>query len=448
MTMFRRSWPIVLVLVVSAVVSGDEPTIDLAGIDRTIHREPGYKSTPRYALLVIGPSAEHRAWFVVDGDEVAYIDRNGNGDLTDPDERIELDRAATDKIHLASTQSVKAMHVFQIGNVAGAVLNFQLWVRNPEYNPSEDESLKDHPEILAYQQDMRDRDWTNGSLYRVANNGMKAQIPLALTTKPDDAQICHLFGPLTIHLKWGERQMLEPWPKKTVFDINIGSRNLPPRDWKHSGFDFAPLTTSEIPVDVHPVVTFEYPAVGPGGKPLYQTLSLDERCCGDTCLATMTLPKGVTAGTAIVTVSYPAWSDVNVPSRQFLVPINQGVSEFGETAYIMFNNPKIELKDAVDILRKRKLDVTLQEDVLLIISEGEPSIGIRLNRDLEARQVAMELAAGTDHSDSLQRCDARFEIGPYEKDKAEVFRRVSHALQDLTRGFVYQTWDKHLTGPN
>lgn len=445
--MFRRSWLTVIVLVVSAVVYGDEPAIDLTGIDRTIHKDPVYKSTPRYALLVFGRRAEHRSWFVVDGNEVAYIDRNGNGDLTDPNERIELDRAATDRIHLASTQSVKAMHVFQIGNVAGSELNFRLWVRNPEYNPTEDETLKDHPEIQAYQQDMRDRDWTNGSLYRVAPDGMQAQIPLALTTNPDDAQVCHLLGPLTIDLKWGERQRLEPWPKKTVFDINIGSRNLPPRNWKHSGFDFAPLTTSEIPVDVHPVVTFEYPAAGPDGKSLYQTLLLDERCCGDTCLATMTLPKGVTAGTAIVTVSYPAWLDGNVTSQQFFVPINQDVSEFGDTAYVMFQNPQIKLKDVVNVLRKRKLDVTLHEDALLIMNEGEASIGIRLNRDPEARQVAMELAVGTDYSDSLRRCDARFEIGPYDKDNADAILRVSHALQDLTRGFVYQTWDKHLAAP-
>lgn len=445
--MSPRSWLTAIVLVASGITYGDEPAIDLTGIDRTIHQEPVYKSTPRYALLVFGPRAEHRAWFVVDGDDVAYIDRNGNGDLTDPDERIELDRSPAGKIHLSNTSSLKAMHVFQIGDVAGSVLNFHLWVRNPEYNPSEDETLKDHPELQAYQQDMRDRDWTNGSLYRVATDGMQAQIPLALTTNPDDAQVCHLLGPLTIDLKWGERQRLEPWPKKTVFDINIGSRNLPPRNWRHSGFNFARLTTSEIPVDVHPVVTFEYPAVGPDGKPLYQTLSLDERCCGDTCLATMTLPTGVTSGTAIVTVSYPDWPDVNVKSRQFFVPINQDVSEFGETAYVMFHNPQIKLKDAVNVLRKRKLDVTLREDAILIMNEGEPSIRIRLNRDAEAHQVAMDLAVGTDFSDSLRHCDARFEISPYDKDKAEAIRGVCHALQDLTQGFVYQTWDKHLAAP-
>lgn len=113
----------------------------------------------------------------------------------------------------------------------------------------------------------------------------------------------------------------------------------------------------------------------------------------------------------------------------------------------MFHNPQIKLKDAVNVLRKRKLDVTLREDAILIMNEGEPSIRIRLNRDAEAHQVAMDLAVGTDFSDSLRHCDARFEISPYDKDKAEAIRGVCHALQDLTQGFVYQTWDKHLAAP-
>ncbi len=445
--MFRFLCVTAMILVPAAVTYGEDPAIDLTGIDRSIRKEPVYKSTPHYALLVFGLGAEHRAWFVVDGDDVAYIDRNGNGELTDPDERIDLDRAATDKIRLASTSSVKAMHVFEIGNVAGSVLNFQLWVRNAEYNPSKDETLKEHPKIKAFQQDMLDRDWLNGSLYRVAADGMRAQIPLALTTKPDDAQVCHLLGPLTIDLKWADRQRLEPWPKKTVFDINIGSRNLPPRNWRHIGFDFAPLTTSEVPVDVHPVVTFEYPAAGPDGTPLYQTLVLDERCCGDTCLANLTLPKGITSGTAKVTVSYPDWLSGNVEPRQFFVPINEGASEFGESVYIMFHNPQIKLKDAANVLGNQNLDVVLREDALLIMNEGRPSIAIRLNRDPDAHQVAMDLAVGTNYSGSLQHCDARFEICRCDLDKAESIQLITQALQDLTQGFVYQTRDKHLLGP-
>ena len=445
--MFRFACVTAMILVPAAVTYGDEPAIDLKRIDRTIQKEPVYRSTPRYALLAFGLRAEHRAWFVVDGDDVAYIDRNGNGDLTDPDERIELDRAATDGIHLAETPSIKAMHVFQIRHVAGSVLKFHLWVRNPEYDPSKDVTLKDHPKIQAYRKDLVDRDWLNGSLYRVATDGMQAQIPLVLTTKPADAQVCHLLGPLTIELKWGERQRLEPWPKKTVFDIHIGSRNLPPRNWRRSGFDFAPLTTSEIPVDVHPVVTFEYPAAGSDGKPLHQILPLDERCCGDTCLATFTLPKGITSGTASVTVSYPDWPDGSVESRQFYVPINQGVSEFGESAYVMFHNPQIKLKDAENVLRKKNLEVMLHEDSLLIMHEAEPSIEIRLNRDSEAHQVAMDLAEGTEFAETLQHCDVRFEIGPCDPDKEEVINLISQALQDLTQGYVYHTSNRNLSGP-
>src|SRR5262249_50065817 len=55
---------------------------DLTKIDRTIAKEPAYKSRPKYCLLVFGPEAKTRVWLVLDGDRL-YVDRNGNGDLTD-----------------------------------------------------------------------------------------------------------------------------------------------------------------------------------------------------------------------------------------------------------------------------------------------------------------------------------------------------------------------------
>ena len=41
---------------------------DLAKIERSIKKEPAYKSTPRYCLLVFGPEADKRVWLVLDGD--------------------------------------------------------------------------------------------------------------------------------------------------------------------------------------------------------------------------------------------------------------------------------------------------------------------------------------------------------------------------------------------
>jgi hypothetical protein len=60
---------------------------DLTNIDRTIAKEPAYKSKPKYCLLVFGPEATTRVWLVLDGD-MLYADRNGNGDLTEEGEQL------------------------------------------------------------------------------------------------------------------------------------------------------------------------------------------------------------------------------------------------------------------------------------------------------------------------------------------------------------------------
>src|SRR5260221_55230 len=71
-----------IVLTVSAGIAAD-----LAKVDRTIIREPAYQSTPKYCLMVFGPEARTRVWLVQDGDTL-YVDRNGNGDLTDAGEKV------------------------------------------------------------------------------------------------------------------------------------------------------------------------------------------------------------------------------------------------------------------------------------------------------------------------------------------------------------------------
>src|SRR5262249_23533833 len=62
---------------------------DLTKIDRTIAKEPAYQSKPKYCLLVFGPEAKTRVWLVLEGDTL-YVDRNGNGDLTEKGERFVL----------------------------------------------------------------------------------------------------------------------------------------------------------------------------------------------------------------------------------------------------------------------------------------------------------------------------------------------------------------------
>src|SRR5262245_52809458 len=67
--------------------AGSALASDLSKIERTIAREPAYKGKPAYCLLVFGPKASTRVWLVQDGDRL-YVDRNGNGDLTDKGEQL------------------------------------------------------------------------------------------------------------------------------------------------------------------------------------------------------------------------------------------------------------------------------------------------------------------------------------------------------------------------
>jgi hypothetical protein len=68
--------------------SAPAAAVDLAKIDRKIAKEPAYRSrNPTYCLLVFGMKAETRVWLVRDGD-LLYVDRNGNGDLTEKGKRI------------------------------------------------------------------------------------------------------------------------------------------------------------------------------------------------------------------------------------------------------------------------------------------------------------------------------------------------------------------------
>src|SRR2546426_2605494 len=61
---------------------------DLEKTERAIRKEPVYQTKdPKYCLLVFGPEAKTRVWLVLDGDTL-YVDRNGNGDLTEPDEKV------------------------------------------------------------------------------------------------------------------------------------------------------------------------------------------------------------------------------------------------------------------------------------------------------------------------------------------------------------------------
>src|SRR5437867_4405005 len=83
-------WWLVLLLFIS--LAANSLAADLASIDRIIKKEPAYRTgKPKYCLLVFGPEAKTRVWLVQDGDTL-YVDRNGNGDLTEEGEKVAAEK--------------------------------------------------------------------------------------------------------------------------------------------------------------------------------------------------------------------------------------------------------------------------------------------------------------------------------------------------------------------
>jgi hypothetical protein len=83
-----------LLLTYGHIGAADIP--DLGKIDRSIAKEPAYQDKqPLYGLYVFGPEAKTRVWAIFDKSgpdatdyDVLYFDRNADGDLTAPEERI------------------------------------------------------------------------------------------------------------------------------------------------------------------------------------------------------------------------------------------------------------------------------------------------------------------------------------------------------------------------
>src|SRR5262249_34625811 len=175
---------------------------DLTRTDRTIAKEPAYKSKPKYCLLVFGPEAKTRVWLVLDGDRL-YVDRNGNGDLTDDGECL----VAVQK----TLSTAGKARVWQVGDVAasgGKVVYKGL-------------TVLDSSEVLDSKLGSRGLGITvnvpigstrafqsaGSAVHRAAGyNDKKPSAPkLRFADRPQDAPVIHFGGPLRILLRHPER---------------------------------------------------------------------------------------------------------------------------------------------------------------------------------------------------------------------------------------------------
>jgi hypothetical protein len=212
---------------------------------------------------------------VLDG-ATLYVDRNGNGDLTEPDERLEPTNPIDGNNRFANPGSHTHFDVFEFTVRAGATgtSKFRLdhWIRAENFTPKPDFDKKWHAKWLELR-------WENSTLWRQEGQG-QGQTPVLFMPKPEDAQVCALDGPLTFVVKLPQYQVLKRRAAGGDLAFHIVVMGRAPRG-NEPLFErqfYNPLATKEVPEGAHLEVEIEYPAKGPDAPPLRRSYLLKQRC--------------------------------------------------------------------------------------------------------------------------------------------------------------------------
>jgi hypothetical protein len=228
----RHQWITIFLLFAGAYPA---TATDWAKIDRRIGKEPAYQTKPQYCLLVFGPEARLHVWVVLDGD-VLYVDRNGNGDLTEPGKRIARSKQRTDVVAFEDIQITEPPH--------SVSYKFTVYA-----------SPKDrHNNVI----------WVVGKLLQYGTD--------LFSDRREEAPVLHFGGPLSMglasdaHLRGGG---------EAEFRVQIGTPG-----WSKEGVRWALVTYNNacIPLKAQPLVEIEYPSVNANGTQRKLTARLTQRC--------------------------------------------------------------------------------------------------------------------------------------------------------------------------
>jgi hypothetical protein len=216
---------------------------DLSQVDRTVNKQPVYKGKPRYCLLAFGPEAKTRVWVVLDGTDL-YVDRNGDGELTD-DERFSDDGRKLEPFEIA------------------------------------DPSTKDRYKVTSmavHRSDKEKRVFVMANVEVVGKYKQYCDLTPVETQK--EAPVAHFHGPLQIGLREANwvcnERLVRGEPPGELFAW-VGTFD------KANGCWVVLCNTvdehrKDLPGDFHPVADIEYPPVRPGEKSIRQRCELKQRC--------------------------------------------------------------------------------------------------------------------------------------------------------------------------
>jgi RNA polymerase sigma factor (sigma-70 family) len=229
------------------VISPDETkaarALERIKAEYRLKKEPAYQGRVQYCLLLLGRNAQTRVWLASDG-KTMYVDRNGDGDLTQPGEAIP----------------------FKPDRDGGfASLTTDRFPGHASDGP--------HTRLLIA---VRQRDWQNNKggywCVRARVGGRYPMYAFAhkFTQKPDEAPVIHLGGPLRLGLLDLEGGRL----------VRGGSVELNAYIGSHyPGVEKAFVDADEWgQTEVHPVAEVRLPARTPGAAPIALQVPLTQHC--------------------------------------------------------------------------------------------------------------------------------------------------------------------------
>ncbi len=321
-----RALPFLLCFACAVATNGEEPH-GLSGIfekiDRTIHKEPEYQSTPKYCLLLLGAGGDVKVWMVEDGKRL-YIDRNANGDLTDDGQPI--DPSNTRKIGDDRWDFNYLLDGFSTDGSRISDFNLRRWnygSKNDSYG-------------LSLALEKTDRTLTKGKLLfsdtQLTKNmtfSLSGQIPMYAgwfdtfwSPEPKEAPVIHFGGPLT-------PRML----RRKEFVIGSGKRRLSlafTNPGSKAGA-VSRLSIDAIPSHIIPKLIIKWPA-GTDSRSLETSHNLVDRCCYWEFYTTdFEVPDGIATGTAHVSVQFPNYElPIALTTTQIEVSVVEPVLKSGD----------------------------------------------------------------------------------------------------------------------
>jgi hypothetical protein len=243
--------------------TGPTPARDAETAKRFPTKEPLYRSAaPKYCLLTFGREGKTRVWLVFDSvpnpllpgkdKDFLYVDRNGNGDLTESGERVQA-----------------VVHEYQQPSFLGGVPSSKAW--NLEFPIGE---IKDG-EGTIYQDVKVMVHWFLGrkrpcTIHASAARRGTQSTEIVFADRAQDAPVLPFGGPLTMRFALGMTHSLS-LSEEFNLQAEVGTSASGPGS-------FVYMMNDTFPKDLHPVAEIEWPHREAGKPPLKMSVTLKQRC--------------------------------------------------------------------------------------------------------------------------------------------------------------------------